>query len=91
MQAAALRSIAEVAMGKIRRQFWLESALALACGALAALTLVWRGWIEALTGLDPDHHSGSLEWIVVAGLATCSIVVGRAALNELRPAHSTSV
>jgi hypothetical protein len=91
MQAAALRSIAEVAMGEIRRKFWLESALALACGALAALTLAWRAWIEALTGLDPDRHGGSLEWFVVAGLAACSIVVGRAAWNELQPARSTPV
>jgi len=31
-----------------------------------------------------------VEWLVVAGLATCSIVVGLAAWNELRPARSTS-
>jgi len=77
-------------MRTVRRQFWLESALALACCALAALTLVWRDWIEALTGVDPDGHNGSVEWLVVAGLATCSIVVGLAAWNELRPARSTS-
>jgi hypothetical protein len=86
MQAAALRSTTEVAMGTVRRQFWLESALALGCGALALLTLGWRDWIEALTGVDPDRHSGSVEWLIVAALAACCVVAGRAALRELQRA-----
>jgi hypothetical protein len=39
-------------------------------------------WIEALTGLDPDHHNGSLEWAIVVGIAVISIVVARAAQAE---------
>jgi len=39
----------------VRGRFWLETALASLCGFLAVLTLVWRDWIEALTGFDLDH------------------------------------
>lgn len=52
----------------IRRRFWLEVCLAGLCGLLALLTVFRRDWIEATTGFDPDHHSGSVEWMTVAGL-----------------------
>jgi hypothetical protein len=76
-------------MGTIRRRFWIESGLALACAALAVLTLAWRDWIEALTGLNPDRHSGSVEWLVVVALLLCSAVVGLAARAEWRHARPT--
>lgn len=46
----------------------LESALAIASGTLCVLTLVWRDWIEAVFRVDPDRHSGALEWAIVAVL-----------------------
>jgi hypothetical protein len=46
----------------VRKRFWLEAGLAMLTGALAIITLFWRDWIEALTGFDPDHQNGSLEW-----------------------------
>jgi hypothetical protein len=49
----------------------------------------WRDWIEALTGFDPDHHNGSFEWLIVAGLFAASVLVARAARVEWR--RSTSV
>jgi hypothetical protein len=61
-----------------RRRFWLELALAILSSALLVLTLVWRDWIEKLTGLDPDSGSGSVEWATVAALlalAVCLITV----------------
>jgi len=60
---------------KVRARFWLETSLASLCGVLAVLTLWWRDWIEALTGFDPDHHSGSVEWAIVAGLFLLGIAV----------------
>jgi uncharacterized membrane protein YidH (DUF202 family) len=68
----------------VRICFWFETGLALLSGALAILTLFWDGWIEALTGFDPDHHNGSLEWAIVGGLAVISIVVALAARAEWR-------
>lgn len=46
----------------------LESALAVASGTLCVLTFVWRDWIEAVFRVDPDGHSGALEWAIVAVL-----------------------
>ena len=74
----------------VRARFWLESSLAWLCGLLAVLTLWWRGWVEALTGLDPDHHSGSLEWAIVAGLFLLCVGVGIAARAEWRRARVAS-
>lgn len=68
----------------VRKRFWLEAGLAMLTGALAIITLFWRDWIEALTGFDPDHHNGSLEWAIVAGLAVISIIVALAARAEWR-------
>jgi len=52
----------------LRRRFWPEAGLGLITGVLFLLTLVRRDWIEALFGIDPDNHSGSLEFMIVGGL-----------------------
>jgi hypothetical protein len=59
---------------KLRARFWLEGALALVSGSLFVLTLVWRDWIEAVLHVDPDRHSGSLEWAIVAALLVIALV-----------------
>jgi hypothetical protein len=68
----------------VRIRFWLEAGLAVQSGSLAIVTLFWRDWIEALTGFDPDHHNGSLEWAIVAGMAVISMVVALVARAEWR-------
>jgi hypothetical protein len=73
-----------------RLRFWFEAGLALLSGFLAVLTLFLRDWIEVLTGVDPDHHNGSLEWIVVAGLGVACVLVGIAARHEWRRPRSTA-
>ena len=60
----------------LRHRFWLESVLALITGAAAVITLFWHDWIEALTGWDPDHHTGSTEWAIVAALLIAAIAMG---------------
>ena len=73
----------------VRICFWLEAVLAVLSGSLAILTLFWRDWIEALSGFDPDHHNGSLEWAIVAGLTVISIGVTLMARAEWRRPRTT--
>jgi hypothetical protein len=53
---------------------------------LFLLTLVRRDWIEVLFGVDPDRHSGSLEWLVVSGLLAVTVVLFSLAAIEWRRA-----
>lgn len=62
-------------------RFWIAVTVALLGGGLASLTVVWRDWIEALTGFDPDRGSGAVEWAVVVALlmpAAVAVLVARA-------------
>jgi hypothetical protein len=52
---------------QMRARFWVETGLAALTAALFGLTLFWHDWLEALR-LDPDHHNGTVEWLIVAGL-----------------------
>jgi hypothetical protein len=67
-----------------RVRFWIEASIAGAALFLGLLTLVWRDWIEAVFGVDPDNHSGALEWLLVAGLLVVAAVVGIVARFEWR-------
>lgn len=66
----------------LRWRFWLEVLLAAANGLLGLITLVWRDWIEAAFGWDPDHHGGSLEWLIVVGLLAAALLLGAVARAE---------
>jgi DMSO/TMAO reductase YedYZ heme-binding membrane subunit len=68
----------------LRARFWLEAVLASVSGFLAVLTVFWKDWIEGLTGFDPDHHNGSFEWMIVAGLFVVCMAVSVAANKEWR-------
>ena len=68
----------------VRIPFWFETGLALLSGSIALVTLFWRDWVEALTGLDPDYHNGSLETAIVAGLVVISIAFALTARTEWR-------
>jgi undecaprenyl pyrophosphate phosphatase UppP len=75
--------------GNQRRRFWVEAGLSAATAILAILTLFWREWIELLTGWDPDHGDGSLEWAIVIVLALVAVIFGamaRAEWRQTRPA-----
>ena len=56
-----------------RRRFAAEAALASLSGALFILTLVLPDWIETVFRVDPDQHSGSLEWVMTAGFGLMAI------------------
>ena len=59
-------------------------AVALSAGVFGILTIFWHDWIEALTGQDPDHHNGSVEWLVVTGLLAVAITTGLASYRDWR-------
>jgi hypothetical protein len=69
---------------RLRRIFWIESVLACLAALLAVLTAAWPDWIEGVTGLQPDAHNGSLEWILVAGCGLVAAVLGTLASREWR-------
>jgi hypothetical protein len=54
----------------------LEAALTALTGTLAVVTIFWRDWIEAISGWDPDHHNGTAEVYIIAGLALVAVVLG---------------
>jgi hypothetical protein len=68
--------------GHQRRRFWVEVGVSAGTIVLAILTLISREWIEFLTGWDPDHGDGSLEWTIVVGMAVVALIAGVAARLE---------
>lgn len=71
-------------MGGNRSLFWAESVLAALNGALVVDTMISREWIEVVFGVDPDHGNGSLEWLIIAGVAILTILFALAARYEWR-------
>jgi hypothetical protein len=69
------------ARGKL---FWTEVGLSAAAATLAVFTLITREWIEVLTGWDPDHGSGSLEWAIALALAVVALILAVLARVEYR-------
>jgi hypothetical protein len=59
----------------VRRRISFESASAAVVGGCAILTAIWPDWIETLFGVDPDNHSGAVEWGVVLVLAIMAAVL----------------
>jgi hypothetical protein len=50
---------------------------------LAVFTTIVPDWLE-VTGFDRDHHSGALEWCVVAVLSAVSVTGGAFAAARWR-------
>jgi hypothetical protein len=68
----------------VRRRFWIESLLAGLSAILSVVTLVWHDWIEIVFGVDPDHGSGALEWLIVALAAGTAVAFAAIARAEWR-------
>ncbi|MGW0765649.1 ABC transporter permease [Streptomyces sp. NPDC002676] len=68
----------------------LEAIAACVSGLLFLVTLVWPDWIERVFGVDPDAHSGAVEWAVVALALCATIVFSLLARGEYRRAHTLS-
>jgi hypothetical protein len=59
----------------LRRRFWVEAGMGLLTAVLFVVTLVQQSWIESLFGIDPDSGNGSVEWIIVGGLALLTVAL----------------
>jgi undecaprenyl pyrophosphate phosphatase UppP len=62
----------------------VETAIAAIAGLLGIVTIFWHDWIETLTGWDPDHHSGSAEWLIVVVLLVVAAGLGLLARRHWR-------
>lgn len=69
---------------KVRLRGWTEAVLAAVSGLIFAITLVWPDWIEKIFEVDPDQHSGALEWVIVAVAFCAAIVFALLARSEWR-------
>jgi uncharacterized membrane protein YidH (DUF202 family) len=67
-----------------RLRFWIEAALALLTGVLALVTPFFPDWIELISGWDPDQHDGSVESMIVIGLAIITVLTAGLAVVEWR-------
>jgi hypothetical protein len=67
-----------------RRRYWIEAGLGTLSGILFVLTLMVPDWIEAVFRVDPDQHSGSLEWVIVAVLGVTTVLSSLLARREWR-------
>lgn len=56
--------------------FWVEAVASGLATLFGLLTIAWHDWIEGVFGIDPDHGSGSAEWIAVFILLGIGIAVG---------------
>lgn len=68
----------------IRRLFWIETGLAAISGLLALITPVFPGWIELVSGWDPDQYDGSFERLIIIGLFVTAVALAVAAVFELQ-------
>ena len=62
---------------------------AVTTAGLSVLTLIWHDWLEAF-GLEPDHHSGEAEVLIVLALLTCSVALAVTAGLEWRKTITAS-
>lgn len=71
----------------LRRRFWIETTIAIVTSILFVITLVQRDWIETVFGVDPDNHSGALEWLIIGVLLIVTITLFTLASYEWRRAR----
>jgi hypothetical protein len=74
-------------MSKVRLRLMVEVSAAVASMAAFALTLIRRDWIEVLSGVNPDHHSGAMEWLILGVFLAVGVIaatLGRAEWRHMR-------
>jgi hypothetical protein len=64
---------------------WVRTICAVASAFLAGLTTLRPDWLE-VTGVDPDAHSGLVEWAIVAALFAIAVGLSMSAVRLARGA-----
>ncbi|MGY1503736.1 ABC transporter permease (plasmid) [Streptomyces sp. QTS52] len=75
-------------MRNMRLRGRIEAVLAVVSGLLCLLTLFWPEWIEEVFGVDPDQHSGALEWSIAVVALCATAVFSLLARAEFRRART---
>jgi len=68
----------------VRSIFWVETVLAAVSAGLAVVTGLSPDWIEGALRIDPDLHSGSIEWTIVMACAVSAAFFADLARREWR-------
>ena len=69
---------------QVRRRFSIETVAVIASVVLFLLTMAWPDWIELVLRVDPDQHSGLLEWLIVVVAFAAAIGLTALARSERR-------
>ncbi|MGV8966385.1 MAG: hypothetical protein ACOH2F_08905 [Cellulomonas sp.] len=60
----------------------IEAGLSLLAAGLAAITMLWPAWLEAILPIDPDGGSGEAEWLIVMALALVAVASALLAMRH---------
>ena len=67
-----------------QRKFAAAAISSLAATVLLVVTLAYPDWVEAVSGVDPDHGSGWLEWCLAGTTALVTAFAGGRALRSIQ-------
>jgi hypothetical protein len=72
--------------------FWAQTVVASVAALLAITTFLLPDWIEQIIGIDPDHHTGSIEWNWVLALClTATLFAALARRSRLRASSAVGI
>jgi hypothetical protein len=69
-------------------RFFFKALLTITSAGLAFITALWPDWIEFVFQIDPDNHSGVLEWGIVLGCLAMAAFFGFLARLDWRTASA---
>jgi hypothetical protein len=76
-------------VSNVRLRLIIEVSAAVVSMGAFILTLIRRDWIEVLSGVNPDHHSGAIEGLILGVFLTVGVIAATLAGAEWR--HMRSV
>lgn len=61
-----------------------DTLFAVMFAVAAIVTALWSDWIEWVSGMNPDHGDGTVEWFLVGVFGLLALACGGAALARDR-------